>query len=464
MKRTDATFLTKSLPAGTAPAAGTYRLKGGRLALQAGYATKAFSATERTAECVLSYPGRDYDGDTINPAGGDWQREFAANPVVNWTHDIPIGRGTTPELKAFTVDGQTLKLPVATTTFFQSAADLRGLRLYGRDGAGNVTHEYRPDECLHAADSAARLVLDGIADGVSIEFRPDGPQGKAFWPTGKKSLLLGRDEMHWERWLGLGWAHALHVKNPNAAVIAEKAFRIAESGKYGGHTLSPFVMKAFAGMKHTPKFHRVGKAMPTDDDDMIEADPTETTATEPADGTPAADPAAAPGTDVMTPTPRAFMQGIQALEDAAAGLEDTLTSGTLEHEKGIAGLQDLIDEIRDVSAKANAMAKKLFPSAGFDPAGDAVPGSDAPTVNDSGAVTNKAFPDGYPVRFRRAAGGGYERIKPPAKTVAKAQTDPDAARLKALAAQLEENEAFLREAEREQRLAARNRDRLARTY
>lgn len=404
-------YLRKSLPQNDAVAGGTYRLPG-RLALAVGgYVTKAIDRGKNSVQSVLSFPGRDYDGDTINPAGGDWRREFAANPVVNWTHGVPVARGSVPELKSFDVDGQQMLLPVGTTRFFQSKADTRGLKLFGRDAAGRAVHEYTADECLHAADSAARIVLDGIADGVSVEFKPDGVEGKAFWQTGADSLLLGRPEMHWEKWVGMGWAHALHVKNPNAAVIQDKAFKIAESGRIGSHAVSPFVLKAFAPLlARKPKYVRVErKAM---NDEMLDDAPP---------GVEDAAPVDAGGGKGMKPTPTAYMSAIQHLQDGKQAIQDLLDGGALEHEKGIAGLEDHLEELQSLCDDLNAKAGKMFPDAGFE-AKDAAPEAEAGPVetNDDGAVENKAFPGGFPVRFRVAKAGGYERVETP-----KAAPEPD---------------------------------------
>ncbi len=445
-----AATLKSFLPPHQAPAGGTYRLPGSRLALHCGYATKSFDRARMTVDSVLTYPGPDYDGDTVNPAGGDWKREFPANPLVNWAHGVPIGRGTIPTLKAF--PGEANKLPVGTTRFFQTKADTKGLNLVGRDRDGRVSTAYSVDECLHAADSAARLVFDGLADGVSIEFKPDGIEGKAFWPTGEKSLLLGRPEMHWEKWVGMGWAHARECKNPSAAVITDKAFRIAESGKIGSHTLSPLILKSFLPLRdRKPKYVRVErKAMNDDLNDVPAPEGVE-------DVDPAV-PADDAGGQGMKPTPTAIMQACQHLEDGAQALEDLLTGGALEHEKGIAVLTDHIEELRSLCADLTAKAGKMFPDAGFGPA-EAAP--DAPPeaepeveTTDDGAIKNKAFPAGFPVRFRTTKAGTYERITP-------AADEPAPAELKAVG---EDTRDLLRELKRERRglqrdlnLAAKNR-------
>lgn len=454
MTPTEAAYLKKALPQREAPAGGTYRLRDKALGLSVGgYVTKAIDRSRGTVPNVLTYPGRDYDGDTINPARGDWRKKFPANPVVNWTHRVPIGRGSVPELKSFDAGGEKLLLPVGTTHFFQSAADTRGLRLFGRDETGREAYQYTPDECLHAAASSARLVYDGIADGVSMEFEPDGPLGEAFWETGQESTLLRRPEYHWEKWVGLGWAHALQGKNPNAAVIQDKAFgaaafRIAQTGTFpGGEKISPIVMKAFLPLKgRKPKYIRVERKAMADEFEDAPAG-VDVPAEGLADGRVGKGEA---GTG-MKPTPEGYMAAIQHALDGVAMIEAMIPD--MEHEKGIDGLQDHVEELKACANGLKALGKKLFPDAGFE-SPDATPESDPAEVetNDDGAAVSKAFPAGYPVRFRVAEGGGFERVEPPAPA--------ENVRLKALAEQVdrdfEDARRERRDAEKTLRLTIKN--------
>jgi hypothetical protein len=456
--------LAKALPQLEGRAGETYRLPGGRVALQTGRVLKSAGVGRMCVQSLLSTDDVDYDGDRINPAGGDW-RPFAANPLVNWEHDVPIGTGTVPVLKAFKVGTETHMLPVGETTFFKSAADCRGLSLRRRDRAGRVVGHYSPDECAHAADSVMQLIERDIASGVSIEFRPAGPEGKAFWQrTGHDSVLLGRPEMHWERWLGEGWAHALHAKNPNAATILgtvrfDKAFRIAETGKFpGGAKVSPLILKAFDAFKgRKPQYARVErKAMP--DMDMIDDAPpgVDTPDDVPADGKPAG----------MKATPQLILTVIQGVTDLIDHAEGELDGPNVEHEKGSAALRDALEDLRDSAAALNAKAAKIFPDAGFEsatrpPEPDAEAEPEVETTDD-GAVKNKAFPGGFPVRFRVAKNGtGFERVPAPAAD------DPDAATLKAIC---DETESILAEVRRERRKLEKNNrikaanDRRARGY
>ena len=475
MKPADLDYLKKSLPLGGADA-GAYRLPGPgrRLALAAGYVTKSIDRARMTVQSVLTYPGRDYDDDTVNPAGGDWTSEFPRNPVVNWTHREPVGRGDVPELRAF--DGG--HLPVGTTHFFQSAADLKGLRLVSRDARGEPTVTHTPRECLEAAESAFRLVADDVASGVSIEFR-----GTEFWPTGRKSLTLGRDAIHWEKWTGYGWAHALQCVNPNARTILppdparlEKAYRIAETGRFpGGQRVSPLVLKAFLPLKgRKPQFVRVeNKAMPTDDDKDYEDDAPEGVDTlDPETGELAPGDAPAPAGDApapdeapdaggpLKPTPKLVMTAMQHFKDGVSMVREAIDGDTVEHEGGIDLLLDYADKIDALLDKMNAEAAKEFPNAGFGSA-TKPPAEDSGAVetNGDGAITNKAFPDGFPVRFRMDGRGGFARVEPPAPD-RRAAGDPDPTQLKAMADRVErlEREARRerREAEREARIKARN--------
>jgi len=434
----DVEYLKKALPQWEAPAGGAYRLPGKVLALAAGYVTKSLDRGRMTIDSVLTYPGRDYDDDTVNPAGGDWQSEFPRNPVVNWTHREPIGRGSVPQLKSF--GGH--DLPVGTTHFFQSAADLRGLRLVSRDGRGEPTVPHTPRECLEAAESAFRMVADDVASGVSLEFK-----GTEFWPTGRKSLTLGRDAMHWEKWTGYGWAHALQCVNPNARTILpaaedrlEKAFRIAETGTFpGGQKVSPLILKAFAPLRdRKPKFVRVErKAMDTIDDAPPGVDTVAPAADKPAGGG-------------MKPTPKLIMTAMQHFKDGTAMIREAVEGETVEHEGGIDILTDYADKFDALLSKMNAEAAKEFPDAGFgsaDPTAAEPDGDEMPVeTNDDGAITNKAFPGGFPVRFRVAAGGGYERVE--TRTDETADAGDATILAKAIADKKAEYERRLRRAER----------------
>lgn len=168
---------------------------------------------------VLTYPVRDLQGDFIDPHGLTF-KAFKLNPVVNWEHEIPVGRGTV-EFKSVKLDGQEWRLPIGTTKFFKSANDARGLKLNKLDHFGNVVGQYSVNECVEAAEQAQALVCNKVTQGVSIEFRPidchaigkslaRGPNGQAFHFTSADCL---------------GWAHCVQPVNPGAMQLLDKSFR-----------------------------------------------------------------------------------------------------------------------------------------------------------------------------------------------------------------------------------------------
>lgn len=200
---------------------------------------------------ILTFPVIDLAGDWVRPDGGDWS-DYPKHPVVNWAHDIPIGRGSV-EHKSLEFGGEQTVVAVGTTTFFKSAADVEGIDRTQLDNPSSrkPVGLYTVDECLRAAQDAEILVRNGLATGVSIEFLPNGPVGKAFWDLPGKSPLAPRNARHFESWKGVGYAHARQPVNPGCRTtmdgneVVEKAIRVIESGKLGDHKFTDMVMKAF---------------------------------------------------------------------------------------------------------------------------------------------------------------------------------------------------------------------------
>jgi hypothetical protein len=184
---------------------------------------------------VLTYPVKDLQGDFIDPHGLTF-KAFKLNPIVNWEHEIPVGRGSV-EFKSVSLDGQVWRLPIGTTKFFKSANDTRGLKLNKLDANGNVVGQYSANECVEAAEQAKALVCNRVTQGVSIEFRPidfhaigkslaRGPQGQAFRFTAADCL---------------GWAHCVQPVNPGAMQLLDKSFREYDS-------FHPMIKKSIAAV------------------------------------------------------------------------------------------------------------------------------------------------------------------------------------------------------------------------
>jgi len=245
-----------------------------------------------TAEAVLTYPVIDREGDYVRPDGGDWSA--ARPPLVDWWHQVPIGTGAV-RLKAVDLDGTTYTLPVGTTTFFEKAADLRGIDLKG----------YAEYECLDAAERIAEMVAAGAVNGVSLEFEPAGPlshkpDAGAYWVIGKSQ---SRPAYHFEKWRGRGWAHApesAHV-NPGALVLAKAlppaVAEIAASGEWRGKLLPAVILKAFPRIRPealtvATRIRKAGMGMddanPLDDEQGY-SDTPETPGDDPVDVTDPAD-------------------------------------------------------------------------------------------------------------------------------------------------------------------------------
>ena len=362
------------------------------------------------AHAVLTYPVTDYDGDFVRPDGGDWATQYPKNPQVNWHHGTTIGLGAVALKSLPLPGGLSATLPVGTTRFFQTAADLRGIDLTRYDDDRRAVGRYAPDECLRVAEDAHRLVADGVATGVSLELLPVGSEGVDWDYTGHTSLINNRPSYRIDKWVGLGWAHTLSPVNPHARTFSdspafEKAIRLAETGRFpGGKQVHAVIRKSLQTLAPARRKAISQGYTPMDETEL----PAETAA--PDAEAPAEDAAATP----MTPTPAALMTVVQGLADMADYIRG-LTG--LEHEGGLAKLAELADSLQALSAEARADTVALFPSAGLDApddlTADEIPadGGDPEMAQaEDGALLAKAFRKGIPgTRFRmadaRPAGG-----------------------------------------------------------
>lgn len=327
--------LRKALPSGIPAAPGfAYRVKGDtgarqRVAIYGGTVTKAYKTKFGTA-AILTFPGRDMDGDTVNPAGGNW--DYTPR-VVNLEHEVPVGLGTMPVMKSLMHDGASITVPVGITKWFEKAADLNDIDLRG----------YTVNRCLSAADQTRAAVEYGAMTGVSMEFQPAGPEGIAYHPTGAWSELARRKAFDFNQWNGLGWAHAMMPKNPNARTLVmdmpaeqlEKCVKIARDGKINNLTLDPIFVKAFAPYAAIDRktIVRVEKAVaPVDDPNEFEPMP--------------GDPNDVDGDGIEDNTPqtaKAAYDAVQQVSDALANLRGVLAKS--EHMKAKAALSKHADRI-----------------------------------------------------------------------------------------------------------------------
>lgn len=350
-------YLKSVLSANAAPPAHAYSIPGPRVAWNGGVVQKAVGETGTRS--VLTYPGYDLVGDWVRPDGGDWS-QYPRNPIVNFNHTVPVGRGSV-ELARVPYQGSEVLAPVGTTRWFGSRADLAGIDLKG----------FSPRRCLDAARQIRAAVEADAVTGVSLEFTPAGPEGVAFWGTGEWSELEGRKALHFERWTGLGWAHAPHPVNPNARTLVpdgeakafapahaipsevyERCERIARDGRLNGRALDPVVLKAFAGFAPARTSARVDGTPPTNPNPRRKAMPDPMDYEMPADpGVDAQDPGAAPDDD--TPhTARTAYDCVQQCADAVAMLRDALRKS--EHMQARKKLTGMADQMEAILAKMAA--------------------------------------------------------------------------------------------------------------
>jgi len=373
---------------------------------------------------VLTYPVRDYQGDEVVPDGGDWSK-YPRDPVVNYEHDTPVGRGAV-WMKSANIHGALIPLPLGETQFFQSSADLRGLSLNRYDRAGTVVGQHDPDECLFAAEQAQRLVRDGIVTGVSLEFDPTVKVRIG------KSLQAGRPAFRFEKWIGLGYAHTATPVCSVAGLIEanperqEKALRFLETTS----DVSGIIRKSLTAMTRTlrarptsvrgnwegdtvgrrfQKADAYGEPEPPDEDDEdpeVDAEPDGDEAdTDDADGM---EPDATEGDlPPAKPIVAALSNFGQGLLDLIAQFGQDLQAS--DHLDGIRYAQQVMTDAKqlasEVSAKSETIQQQLTAPPDQEPA-ELDPNEPAPEPDqdDTGEVIGKS----YSTRPRRLNFGNFD--------------------------------------------------------
>jgi len=351
--------------------------------------TKSVSHDSRTTPpAVLTYPVRDLQGDVLEPAGLDlWEFENVYERLSNFEHGAYIGTTAVefkslPVLNAERVPDERLgviSLPVGVTTFFESAADAGRHTLRRFDTSGRVVGTYSADECARLADQVRPLVPN-VFGGVSLEFRPDGPEGVAFKSLGK-SPMLDRPAYHFTKTKMIGLASACDLPvNPVAgysvadeATIAraEKALRLCErpstldvirkSLRPLTALLKPPSGRVTAPVRRDPQMsrtatppRRVTKAEMYEDDPMA-VGPSEVM--EEVDVMRDEDMG-----DDMPATAAAAMQGAQGAADLCNMIRDMAKKG--EHVKGRKKLSAICDQLDKLAAEYQAVADMVLADVG----------------------------------------------------------------------------------------------------
>lgn len=362
-----------------------------------------------TVRGATTYPDFDLDGDFVRPDGGDWS-EYPKDPLVNYEHVVRVGRGRIDMLAGSAVFpgdpvAKSHRIPVLTTTFFQSVGDLSGLPLGG----------LKPAEALEASEQTFRLIESGHLRGLSLEFHPV----HGCYRVIGKSLLKRRPAYDFQNWVGVGVAHCARGVNPKAGLTphlksmaaagrlelppeVNELRTIAERGRFpGGKPLCPVIRKSLRWLAELPRPAAVvggyaprTKAMPADATEEFETAPADPG----AEQTPADDGFGDDGAVDMKPGPTAYAKFAQALMDAAdAAVADSAGS---DHPDIEADIADLAEEVKALAAKALAEGRDKFPKAGLDaPEGTPAESADLP-ANEDGALVGKAFKKGFRVRFR----------------------------------------------------------------
>lgn len=383
-----------------------YRSYSGRL-----YQTPANSGPVRS---ILTYPLTDYAGDYVRPDGGDWS-EYPSNPLVNWTHETPIGRGSVTH-KSLKLNNETTTVAVGETQFFQKAADLKGIDLTRREtGTYRPIGRYSERECLETAEQVERLVRDDIATGVSVEFKAID-----YRELPQRSVLENRNCRHVERWKALAYAHAMQPVNAGARTlltaapeVQEKAARILSINRINGQAIQPVILKALqsiaprASTRTTVRIEN--KAM----DELSDMPPTQDSVAQDEEipGAP---------TDGPTPAVRTLLDGAQMLLDLGEQLTQSISQS--EHKKARKYVAKIIEELTATAEEMNGMAEKVKAELDDEPAepsesDDSADEADEPsevdedseeeveveakaiTRRDDGSIICKSFPNWKPRRF-----------------------------------------------------------------
>ena len=301
-------------------------------------------------QAVLTWPCPDIEGDVVDPAGCDFAPFEATGRVVDWTHTIPVGRGS---VRKAVIDGHTV--PVGTTTFFASDSDVHGIDLSRRDHLGRFSgRRYTVAECRKAADDVRQLVEADEATGVSLEFTLRKGYFRRLADTGP----AGRPPLHVSRCDVHRYAHAYTPVNPNARTLLperlEKAVRLAETGRLpGGAPLSPHVLDTLRIFKAFPRSPLVVGGWVGGDDARRKA--MDETAL--MDAPPADEPMPAEDGGDTTPTAQAAYTLAQGLSDLSAAVSDLLTKG--EHVKGRKAVKKLLAKLDGLAAEASAAAEMV---------------------------------------------------------------------------------------------------------
>lgn len=394
---------------------------------------KSFGASV-APEGVLIYPGRDLQGDELDPEGGRYELFERNGRTANLEHGPHVGTGEIV-MKAIPVNGELVNVPVATTTFFKSINDARNVPLPKYDQRGNVVGRYTADECLAYAEQTAPLVLAGDLDGLSVEFRPNGPT--SYKSLGAHPMLPNRDACQFHDYHVLHYAHCNQPVNNNARLLldddvlprAEKAFKLV----FESPGTLDLIRKSFRPLAEAFRDSRkVVVPVKTTPNRLVKADmPADPMAApmpaDPAMGGDMAEPSAAPPVSVATATDAA-----QAILDAMANAESAVSaSDNPAAKKAILGL---VDAARKHAAKFQAFADKLAAQleTNDDTPIDAEADAPEPEMDESGMIQSKAFPAYIPAPRRLKKSD----VRPPVPRKAAPKGD-DPAEVAAVKAELE---------------------------
>lgn len=371
---------------------------------------KSLPADDRNSlPALLTNPDEpDLQGDEVVPTGCDFS-DYHLDNVVNWEHAEPVGRGAVAMVPVRLPKSGVQPSLVGTTTFFESARDLKGLTLHRYAADGRVIGRWDPDECLRLAVQARELVRRELVTGVSVEMNPIRKVRLG------KSLIGGRDAYRFEAWELLGWAHTDCPVNPGAQLFqksllarAEKAQEFLDEYEPKGvpEVIRKSLRAAVAPLLSRPLSVRVPDGVPhmarvmKAVDDLMPDEPGAEAGMGEGD-TPTDAAAGGP-----TPTVKGLLDGSQMLIDLCDQIEATVAQG--EHVKGKKYAAKVCEKLRKDAAELQSMADKFQQEIG---GGDDAPSEPdsadtpaEPETDDDGYAMSKslrkAFPSFRPQRLK----------------------------------------------------------------
>jgi hypothetical protein len=282
--------------------------------IPSGVVLSSLDRARMTADCILSTPRQDRQGDVLVPIGCELG-DYVNNPVVFFDHQsypFPIGLA---ENDAGVLHVKAMPNQVISRTFF--------------------------DQSDPVAQQVYRMVDEKLLRGISVGF---DPLPGCYEVIGRKRSPDGKVKScyRFDRWVLLEYSHTPIGVNPDALTV------MVQKGRVGGEAMHPAITKSLSRFTLARQWvpagwHPERKAMNTDD---LTPPPTDA-----ADDTTDSKP--------LKPSAMAMLDGIQMARDHGSALG--AATSQIEHEGASQTLQDAIAAIKDIEDTLVAAMKQYHP-------------------------------------------------------------------------------------------------------